>query len=235
MGRAVCERAAAGRGDTAALRGRAGCAERGCVPCRAGSAAAAAPRRTRKDKAWSAPFANALRLVAATQPRSEGVRGSRSAAVSRAGRDQPQRLHRAGRARINRGPRRLRTRCGWSRRHSRAPRACGVRGARLCPAPSGISRSGCTGQDAQGKIVGRVVCECAAAGRYDTAALRGRAGCAERGCVPCRAGSAAAAAPRRTRKDKAWSAPFANALRLVAATQPRSRPRPSVRGTFPFP
>ncbi len=61
-----------------------------------------------------------LRLVAATQPRSGRARG-RSAAVSRAERDQPQRRRREGRARTCRGRREASPCCGWSLRHSRAP------------------------------------------------------------------------------------------------------------------
>ena len=93
----------------------------------------------------------------------------RSAAVSRAERDQPQRQHRERRARKYPSPRKLRSCCGWSRRHSRAP------GAR-----------------------------------------------AERGCVPRRAGSAAAATRGEARVEESWPAEFQHVLRLVAATQPRS-------------
>ena len=52
------------------------------------------------------------------------------------------------------------------------PRSGSACGARLCPAPSGISRSGRARRDARGRSVARRASERAAAGRCDTAALR---------------------------------------------------------------
>ncbi len=139
--------------------------------------------------------------------------------MSRAERDQPHRLLREGRAREGSRPRTVRPCCGWSLRHSRAPGRTG--GSRLCPAPSGISRSGCAGKDAQGKIHAPARWGCCGWSLRHTRAP-GRRERAERGCVPRRAGSAAAAAPGRTPKGKFTAQQGGVVLRLVAATQPRS-------------
>ncbi len=151
-------------------------AERGCVPLGAGSAAA----RPRGEAAQIHPPRPTMRSRCDWSRRHSRAPSERrrSAAVSRAERDQPQRVRTERRLEFSPTRPTVRSRCGWSRRHSRAPftlsRSAAVsRSARDQPPHVRAER--------RPKFIPHVRrCAAVAAGRGDTAALRASGGRARR-------------------------------------------------------
>ena len=112
-----CAAAAAGRCDTAALRPSAAGAR--LCPAPSGISRSASARRGGSISSYASGDAQPLGLVAATQPRPVRTPPERGCVPRRAG-SAAARPH--GEAARFHPPRRaMRSRCGWSPRHSRAP------------------------------------------------------------------------------------------------------------------